>query len=77
MLLSLAVIASATLISGCDSTSDINDPEVKKAMQERSEAIQQQDAKNTAANKKTGGKNAAVIKSMKGRMGVETTPESK
>jgi hypothetical protein len=64
--LPVAVLGCAALLSGCDSSGDPSSPEAQKEIQARKAEIQKQDEKFTVQNKKSGGKNAATLKSIKG-----------
>jgi len=63
----LSAVILAAIFAGCGS--DTNSPEVKKQIQERSAAIREDEEQENAAAKKRRGKKAAVVKSIKGRLG--------
>jgi hypothetical protein len=65
--LTMPVVLSAAIITGCGPNAD--DPEVKRQIQERREAISQDEAQENAQAKKIRGKRAAVVKSIKGNLG--------
>ena len=68
-LMPLGLMFSVALIAGCDSAPDSSTPEAQKAIADTKANIQKTDEEANAELKKKGGKNTAVIKSMKGRMG--------
>jgi len=73
-LLSVALTASAALLSGCDSSPDVNSPEAKKQVAARNENIKAEEDRANAAAQKSGGKNSPQMKSIKGSIQI---PESK
>jgi hypothetical protein len=73
-MLSIALTASAALLSGCDSTPDMNNPETKKQVEARNATIKAEEDRANAAAQKRGGKNAQQLKSIKGNIQI---PESK
>jgi hypothetical protein len=73
-MLSLGLTASAALLSGCDSTPDMNNPETKKQIQARNDTIKAEEDRANAAAQKRGGKDAPKLKSIKGNLQI---PESK
>jgi hypothetical protein len=74
VMLSLGLTASAAMLAGCDSSPDMNNPETKKQIQARNDAIKAEEDRANAAAQKRGGKNAPVMKSIKGNIQI---PESK
>jgi hypothetical protein len=64
-----AAVLVTAIVTGCDSRPNINDPAVQKGLQAQREVIQKsEDAANRILQKR-GGKNAAVVKSIKGGIG--------
>jgi PBP1b-binding outer membrane lipoprotein LpoB len=77
MMASLAIITSGALLSGCDSTPDPASAESKAAAKAAAADIQKVDEQNSASIKKSSGRNAPVLKNMKGRMGSMSGDEAK
>jgi hypothetical protein len=74
--LSFAAVLWATIITGCDSGPNLDDPAVKKQLQARQEAIRKGEEEVNASLKKVGGRRNATIKSIKGRLGAgESSPQ--
>jgi hypothetical protein len=74
--LSFAAVLWATIITGCGSGPNLDDPAVKKQLQARQEAVRRDQEEVNASLKKAGGRKNATVKSIRGRLDAgESGPE--
>jgi len=69
-----SAVFSVSMTSGCDSAPNPDTPEAKQQIAKRQEMIKAEEEKANATLKKTKGKNAPVMKSIKGNINVGQPP---